>query len=266
VRFDPLKVLFYLSLLFLVFVYGAVTVMFKIFPYQYFNKAQISYRALREVKDTEDRMWPADFLERGKSTQPTALAHPGPQGDELILVSGGLDQYKSLCPKYGCVAWLTDRRGQVKHVWHHDPTIWEDLTHITGKGDDRRIYPVGLHLFDNGDLLVSYQAYNAFPIGVGIAKFDKDSKLLWKRADFNNHWFSVSDTGEIYVPAMRVAESPLPLGGTRAKLDCKKAQFSMDAVTVLSADGSSSGRFRSLRACWTRASPASFAAVAPRTK
>lgn len=241
VKFDPIKILFTLSLLFLVFVYGAATMMFKIFPYQYFNQAQISYKALKDLKKQESaaeaRIWPADFWEPGKGTRPTAVVHAAPQGDELILVSGGLGQLKELCPKYGCVAWLMDRQGQVKHVWQNDPGIWKDLDYIKGEADDRMIYPLGLHLFDNGDLLVSYQAQNAYPIGVGIAKFDKDSHLLWKRADFNNHWFSVSETGEIYVPAMRVVDSPLALGDTRAKIDCKQARFSMDAITVLNAGG-----------------------------
>jgi hypothetical protein len=240
VKFDPLKILFTLSLLFLVFVYGAVTMMFKIFPYQYFNKAQISYKALKDLKKqkaAEEKTWPGEMPEPGKATKPTAVVHDGPQGDELILVSGGLGQLKSHCPKYGCVAWLTDRQGQMKHVWQYDPDIWKDLDYIKGEGDKRKIYPMGLHMFDNGDLLVSYQAHDAYPIGVGIAKFDKDSKLIWKRADFDHHWFSVADSGEIYTPAMRVVDAPLPLGNTRARMDCKQAKFAMDAITVLNADG-----------------------------
>ena len=210
---------------------------FKIFPYEILQKAMVSYKALMALAGETDDALPADFWDVGGPQEPVVYGSANQKEDQLILVSGGLDQLKSACPKYGCLAWLTDRKGKIKHVWHHDPTIWNNMEHLKSEVKGRYLYPMGLHMYENGDLLVSYQAKNAFPVGVGLAKFDKDSNLIWKREDFNNHWFEVTNDGRIYAPAMRVIDAPLHIGDTRYLINCEQTKIAADVVTILSPDG-----------------------------
>jgi hypothetical protein len=83
------------------------------------------------------------------------------------------------------------------------------------------VYAEGLHLYDNGDLLVGYQADNTFPYSVGLAKFDKDAKLLWRKESFTRHWFFVDRQRLIYASSHEFIDTPLPIVGTAVTLHAK---------------------------------------------
>ena len=55
-------------------------------------------------------------------------------------------------------------------------------TRHSGITDHGRIAPAGFHLTDEGHLLVNFQSDALFPYGIGMAKFDKDGNVIWKRA------------------------------------------------------------------------------------
>ena len=99
-----------------------------------------------------------------------------------------------------------------------------------------RVYPTCAYLYPNGDILVSYQGNNIFPYPMGLAKFDKDSKLLWKRDGYYHHWFSVDAEGKIYVPGATVVDSPLHVKGYTF-IKCKKKQFPFETVVILDSGG-----------------------------
>ena len=94
------------------------------------------------------------------------------------------------------------------------------MSRIEGFTKADNTYPIGFHLFKNGDLLVNYQARNTFPFGVGLAKFDKDSNLLCKKEGVSHHWFSIDEKGFIYVPTLDILDSPIYLGGTQVNIAC----------------------------------------------
>jgi hypothetical protein len=98
-------------------------------------------------------------------------------------------------------------------------------------------YPVGLHLYDDGGLLAIFQAENTYPFAVGIAKFDVNSKLLWKKEVFAHHWLCVADDGRIFVPALRIVDSPMPIGRTGRVIDSDSGKIYNDLILVLDPEG-----------------------------
>ena len=135
------------------------------------------------------------------------------------------------------MAWIMDRSGTIHHSWEVDfGSLWADAPHA-GLKDHGKIAPSGLHLTETGDLLVSFQSDALFPYGIGMAKFDKDSNLIWKRPIYSHHKFMVAPDGLIYTPAHRMLDSPLPLGDTRLSIECERGRFFSDVIVVLDPNG-----------------------------
>lgn len=164
------------SLCCICFTYGLAAGRHKLFPYPIIRDAWTATRALVEADQKSPNAGLASYKRR--VLVPTVTSFAPTVGEELLLVSGGAGYLKDHHPA-GCLAWLMDRQGNIKHIWKHYSTLWDDLQHVaqvpTVSGAP---YPVGLHLFNNGGLLVTYHAVNTFPYAVGIARFDVNSKLL----------------------------------------------------------------------------------------
>lgn len=235
--------LFILSFCVLTYLLGGLSVTFEMFPYQWFSDAKLAYEALEQAVPEEiltSRPTKFEGLEEDGLTGPTVLQ--GGQcsvgADELILVNGGYYQMMSECPNFGCLAWIMERDGSIRHVWEVDPQeVWGDVKRIAGFNQPDNMYPAGMHLYENGDLLVVFQARNTYPYAVGIARFDKDSNLLWKVENYGHHWPSVDDDGLIYVPSLNPVDSPLVLGDTSAKVVCGAKKIYEDLIRVYSPDG-----------------------------
>src|SRR5262249_46237818 len=154
--------------------------------------------------------------------------------DEMILVPGGEGFLQEHSPDNGCLAWIMDRQGNVKHVWPFDPTVWANLEKVTaGPGKVPEIYPSGMHLYPDGSLVASFAGANTYPPAVGIARFDKDAKLLWKKELLAHHWLTVGPDGRIYTPTLRVIETPYKVGDTRFSISFPDGKMYYDAVTIL---------------------------------
>jgi Arylsulfotransferase (ASST) len=229
------KLLFALSLCVLAFFYGVFTVQFEIFPHQILRDGKVALAAWSEV------LWPEpmyEFVDENGEPVPEVVQLPedGRDGD-YILMTGVPYAMLSECPTYGCMAWIIDRHGTIQHTWEVNfESLWADAPH-SGIRDHARIAPAGLHLTDEGDLLVSFQSDALFPYGIGMAKFDKDGKVIWKRANYSHHAFSVAPDGLIYTPANKLLDSPVPLGDTRLSLECPERKLYSDVVLVLNAEG-----------------------------
>jgi hypothetical protein len=232
-----------LALCFLSLVYGAVSVHMRWWPSQLIANAGNAAMALLAVQEEEfSRDWPTsmEFFEAEGHTGLTVIQHAedADGADDLFFVDGGSQQLRSHCPENGCIAWLMDRAGAVRHVWSIGPErIWDDLQNIEGFSRAKNIYSVGAHPFPNGDLLVTYQGRNTYPYGVGVARFDKDSNLLWKKENFAHHWFTVDTEEHIYVPAFAAVETPYALGDTNLRISCEGGVLQADIILVLDGDG-----------------------------
>ena len=107
------------------------------------------------VRPTES--WYQGAIQLNKS-----LADGSDTGDDnLFLVAGGPGYLTSVHPE-GCVAWLMDRQGTVRHVWKYAPELWDDLEKvaIATTTPDFRVF--GLHLYDDGSLLTTFQCPQAW--------------------------------------------------------------------------------------------------------
>jgi hypothetical protein len=243
-----------LALCFLAVVYGALSVHMGWWPSGLIADAKNAAAALISVQEEElDRNWPTSMerIEESDFKKLTVINHAPDleQDKDLIFVDGGTQQLRSHCPDNGCIAWIMDKEGLVRHVWDIGPElIWENASHIKGFSRAENIYSVGAHPFANGDLLVVYQGRNTYPYGVGIAKFDKDSNLLWLKGNYAHHWLSVDQDGYIYVPAFNALPAPVQLGQSNLQLECAGGTIQEDVVLVLDPDGNEVDRISILQA------------------
>jgi hypothetical protein len=247
------KLLTIAALCFLALIYGAVSVHMRWWPSQIVADAGRAAKALLSAGEEEfKKNWPTsmEMLVADERSLIT-INHVTEErlSDDLFFVDGGSQQLRSHCPDNGCIAWIMDRAGDVKHVWSIGPDlIWDDLQNVEGFSRGANIYSVGAHPFANGDLLVTYQGRNTYPYGVGMAKFDKDSKLLWKKENFAHHWFTVGPEGRIYVPAFDAVAAPYELGETNLQIGCDGGTLQEDVILVLDPDGNELERISLLEA------------------
>jgi len=117
-------------------------------------------------------------------------------------------------------ALLVDMQGQVLHRWKKDfLEVWPDFPpELTTPGLQ---YWRRAHLFENGDLLAIHE-------GLGIVKLDRDSNVLWARANRAHHDLEVVSDGRIYV-LTREAHVVSRVHPTTPVLE--------DFIVVLDADG-----------------------------
>ncbi len=234
-RVDVTKWMFRASVCAACFAYGTATAYFRIFPFSVLHNAHEAVLAIARTNDDAEFREPAELKD---VPEPTAHAYSPACGSELLLVSGGENYLKDQSAGHGCLAWIMDRQGHVKHVWQYDPQLWSQLDGVAiTPGRSARVYPVGLHLYPDGGLLVSFQGWYTFPVGIGLARFDKDSRLIWKKELHTHHWFTVADDGRIYALKSRVVDSPRPVGETRFSLSSGAAKILDDAIVILDADG-----------------------------
>jgi hypothetical protein len=235
--------LFVASLCFVAFVYGVATAYFNLWPNAFLTDAKnalIAVIAIAEDETKSKKVPSLELIEPDGYTRPTVIAHTDPATPEngYVFVDGGNNQLRSHCPEHGCIAWLMDRTGEIAHIWDIGPELlWRDLEQVAGYDLAENAYSVGSHLYTNGDLIVIYQGWNTFPYGLGIARFDKDSNLLWKKENFSHHWISVDDSGLIYASTFREIDIPHQLGNTHLQLSCPQGAMYEDVIVVLDANG-----------------------------
>lgn len=230
-----------LSVCFLGIIYGAVAVHLSWWPAGTVQSAKMAFKALSEVAEEEfSRNWPVNMesAEPSGAEIPYTVAHRDDVPADLIFVDGGQQQLRSYCPDYGCLGWVTNKQGEILHTWSIGPeSIWKDLQTVEGINRASNIYSVGALPFPNGDLVVTYQGRNTFPYGVGIARFDKDSRLLWKKENLSHHWFSADDEGRLYTSVFRASDAPLMVGASNLQFNCRAGKLYEDVIVVLDRDG-----------------------------
>lgn len=250
-----LRLSFFLGLVVLAFIGGFYVCHFRVFPFDLLRNAAVAGQSLAEVEvSTNSEELAADLAafdnleiqwHRESSTiadgetDSKAVGDVGAsQGDEeAILFVAGSVHFPNLNP-WGALATLIDRNGRVLHRWANDPQLWSDLQSVSRvPGISGPISPVAVHLFPNGDILATYHGNNTFPFAVGIAKFDKNSKLLWKRENFCHHNFSVASDGTIFIPSLEVVDSPIQIGNTSNSIYSHSGKIYRDQVLHLDPEG-----------------------------
>lgn len=219
------------------FAYGFMSSQYRIFPYHVLREARAACIAIWSLSSEQEIGGLAEY--RTQVLVPTAISHANQVDDgEFFLISAGADALKSEDPA-GCMAWIIDRDGRVVHTWRNHPHLWDDLQKVTRvPGVSGAINPAGLHVFGNGDLLATFHGYNTYPFAIGIARFDRHSRLLWKQELLTHHCFSVAEDGRIFVPALEIVDSPVRIGQTAAHIESESGKIYNDVILILSPDGS----------------------------
>ena len=225
--------LFILSLCLVSVLYGIASAQYNLFPQPQLQHATKAAEDLLFQVRTEGA---SNVLASFTKPSPVVRNPSGKDDGALILVSGGPGQLEEYNPDGGCVAWLMDRKGEIKHIWKYDPTLWADLERQR-QASGARIAPTGLHLLEDGGLLVSFEDVEVWPYALGIVRLDKDSNTIWRKACHAPHGFTVTPDQKIITPSSRVVKAPQPIGDTRGRITGLEGRLVEDRITVMSMDG-----------------------------
>lgn len=128
-------------------------------------------------------------------------------------------------------ALLINMRREVVHRWAIPfSRIWPSPSHIQARLPDFLFCFFACHVYPNGDLLAVLHGKNS-PVGCGLIKLDRDSKLLWAYPDTIHHDVAVAEDGAIYTIQQEVVHD-LPDGLERISTPCE-----VDHLLVLSPEG-----------------------------
>jgi hypothetical protein len=131
----------------------------------------------------------------------------------------------------GFGAWLIDQDGTVRHRWQRSYSeVFPTAPQLLWQARDSTIAWHGSHLYPDGSILFNFQDNN-FPYGSGLAKLDKDSRVVWKLERNTHHDVSVDDDGNIWVPAQHYRPDGIPGFGNL------KPWYYEDTVLKVSPDG-----------------------------
>lgn len=229
-------VLFVFSLCLGSLLYGVLAGDSGYFPHPQVREAKNAVDALVQIfRDDSDQVAISSAV--SSQTEPVVLNHAGIDDGALILVAGGRGFLESYNPDGGCIAWLMDRKGEIKHIWKYDPDLWADLEHVSTIPGVSKFFPVGVHMLEDGGLLVSFQGRHTYPFAIGMVRLDRDSNIIWKKESFAHHWFTVTPDQKIITPALRIREVPLPIGLTPGRLWGKDGKILEDLIVVMNLDG-----------------------------
>jgi hypothetical protein len=206
-----------LAMMFLSCVSGAAIIYYDLRPAFYLKAAFMGFSAWKE---------------HGKDQLVTSIAGETQLGisrDELTKTFDGFTLYTTT---QGTNASLIDMRGNLVHQWSRPfSDVWPHPTHVKHPLADDQVHWFRCRLFPNGDLLAIYQADADTPHGYGLAKLDKDSKLLWSYSDNVHHDLDIGDDGKIYTLTHQISNELMK------GLDSITPPYLADYVVILSPEG-----------------------------
>lgn len=189
------------GLLFFAFLLGVLAAEFEIPPYPTIRDASVAGRALLEQQEMRGDefprfLWfPAIHEEKGLVRHDPTRACPG-----YTLYTSG----------HGACAILLDMEGREVHRWEVPfSTAWPRPRHVSGWLADHCIYLRRARVFPNGDLLVIYETPLDSPPGYGLAKFDREGRVLWTYGARTHHDVCVRADGTIGVLTHQVRTAPI---------------------------------------------------------
>lgn len=244
---------FYLSCAAVVFAVGLAVGEYKFPPYRQLSDAMKTFKVLyadatRPGHFGEFKMQSTDVPVDAYQAARLTITPEGAAFPERILVNGGLNEFRELCPEQGCVAVEFDRGGNVIHPYPYRPDaiFAADITdgafphEGVRHGPAKTIRPIGVDAYDNGDLLITFQSTrNLFPFAAGLARVDKDGNPLWFRFDYSHHWSTLMEDGTALVPSLRVGDGDwrVPVGPDNATAGCDSRRPQIDEVQLVGGDG-----------------------------
>ena len=163
---------------FLGYMLGAAVMFFQMPSSDFLSKAFL-------VRPFLERATPAQ-RRRFRSPRPRAASAKSTSRTRRLTVSRSIPALSMSVA--GTQAFLVNMRGDVVHHWSIPySSIWPDPPHVKGPVNDYMVCFFDCHLYPNGDLLVVFQGQEYWVNGYGLAKLDKDSKVIWKYTGNTHH-------------------------------------------------------------------------------
>lgn len=142
------------------------------------------------------------------------------------------DGYTAYTTNHGSQAVLINMRGDVVHRWTAQfRDVWPKPTHVADPVPDGHVYYFDCHIYPNGDLLTVSHGAGDTPYGYGLARLDKNSKVLWTYSANVHHSVDVREDGVIYVLTQKMVRE-VPKGLEWIATPCL-----VDYIVLLSPDG-----------------------------
>jgi Arylsulfotransferase (ASST) len=213
----------FVSVVFLAFVAGSLTMISEVFPSRYLADAYKGGLAFYHKMTQYNAPYQYDLWRAARTAeQGVTIYDPAKAYNGLTLYTSGHAQK----------AFLVDMEGRVVHEWGVPfSQIWDPSAQVKRPQPDTHIYIEKAVLYPNGDLLAVYVAVGDTPWGYGLVKMDKDSNILWKYLAHAHHDVDVASDGNIYVLTQAIGKDDLPEYGHL------KAPRIDDYVAVLSSQG-----------------------------
>jgi outer membrane protein assembly factor BamB len=233
------RIAFFIGLVGLSFLWGAATVRWKLPPYKFMNRVEAGVVAITKFEDKSLPNHVIRIVDPGTPVGAMQTLTDTPP-DDLILMTGGFFYRMDLCPKFGCIAWIMDRSGNVLHTWEYDPAALftkESLKGFSGFPGADNINVLGASLSPDGGLVVTFQGRNIFPYQVGVGKFAWAGTLDWLQVNRAHHWPEVGPDGRVYVPIAKIEGGKGNIAKTTEPIDCKFGAVFQEGVAVLSPAG-----------------------------
>ncbi|MCK5621569.1 MAG: hypothetical protein KAJ11_04695, partial [Alphaproteobacteria bacterium] len=127
---------------------------------------------------------------------------PGPDGKSPVVLNDPTlagKGYNLVVSTHAQEATLIDMDGKPVHKWaRRFEEVWDKAPQLPDYEDQEpgywadKIYWRRAHLFANGDILVIYETPFRTPYGLGLAKLDKDSNVIWKLDENVHHDIAVA--------------------------------------------------------------------------
>jgi hypothetical protein len=166
---------------------------------------------------------------------------PGPDGENPVVLNDPAlagKGYNLIVSTHAQEATLIDMDGKPVHKWaRRFDEVWDRAPQLPNYEDQEpgywadKIYWRRAHLFANGDILAIYETPFRTPYGLGLAKLDKDSNVIWKLDENVHHDSAIAPNGDIYLLGQLVNEKGY------ADYPELVAPFIDDTIMVVSAAG-----------------------------
>jgi hypothetical protein len=223
-----------------VFILGAVTTRFEIFPYGLFKDAFIAAEAVFAKPETTNRyelyLGAREFDIEDVDSPPLRWSEPGVITHDEALAFNGYTLYTPVRSDFPIR--LVDMQGNTAWQWNINWGAFGDerldglpLSMGPGLAKQRGIGVGEPTVFANGDLLVVLNTAWYTPWGLALIKVDKNGDPIWSYTRQVHHEISVADDGRIYALSHVLVRDPWP------DLEHIVTPFVDDLVVILSPDG-----------------------------
>ena len=238
------------------FAYGVLVGVHQLFPYRIIADGIKTGQALTNLPENAGNLHLTGFSDVPPED---AAAHrirnvAGSTRHGPLLWYGGRFQFLDLCPDYGCLAVAYTDTGEVAQTWPYRPTELEravQAAQVTTVEEyphelspafsfSRDLHPIGMSIYPNGDLLVTFHSVNAFPYAGGVSRIDSDGQPVWFRRDYSHHWPQLLAGGIALAPGLLLGAEDVTFEIAEdhpITLNCRHDKPQLDTVNMIDGQG-----------------------------